>query len=254
MDLDLEWVRETYWGVGCSFVFWWVMYWLSPIINPMFFSTYNKLDRSGRVGWDIRFVSTIHVLAIIPMSYNCTLQQELIDDKLRGTSDLYWTTASISCGYFLWDILICLSTWKENGGGLFAHAVSCTVVYGITLIPTFPYYGAVFLFFEASTPFLNLRWWLLTSGMKNTKLYIYNGLILIAVFFWARLWRGVPESIRFLTFVAEVQSKDMAHPAIVWTLGFINILLNSLNVFWLTVLVRGAVKTLMAPKASAKKD
>lgn len=46
---------------------------------------------------------------------------------------------------------------------------------------------------ECSTPFVFMRWGLHTLGRSNSKLYLYNGLTMMAVFFLCRNVMGVGE-------------------------------------------------------------
>ena len=49
----------------------------------------------------------------------------------------------------------------------------------------------MFLLWECSTPFVFMRWGLHALGRVNTKLYLYNGLTMMAVFFLCRNVMGV---------------------------------------------------------------
>ena len=43
--------------------------------------------------------------------------------------------------------------------------------------------GAMFILWECSTPFVYMRWFLYNFGWADTKVYIYNGLTMLASFF-----------------------------------------------------------------------
>ena len=49
----------------------------------------------------------------------------------------------------------------------------------------------MFLLWECSTPFVFMRWILHTLGRTKDKLYLYNGLTMMAVFFLCRNLLGV---------------------------------------------------------------
>ncbi len=51
----------------------------------------------------------------------------------------------------------------------------------------------MFLMWECSTPFVFMRWGLHTLGRSNSKLYLYNGLTMMAVFFVCRNVMGIGE-------------------------------------------------------------
>jgi len=55
----------------------------------------------------------------------------------------------------------------------------------------------MFLLWECSTPFVFMRWGLHALGRTNSKLYLYNGLTMMAVFFLCRNVMGVGEPHSF---------------------------------------------------------
>lgn len=54
--------------------------------------------------------------------------------------------------------------------------------------------GGLFLLWECSTPFVFVRWGLHALGRADTKLYLYNGLTMMAVFCICRNVMGVGEA------------------------------------------------------------
>ena len=62
--------------------------------------------------------------------------------------------------YFVWDMYICAVRIKENGWQMLVHALASFAVFLFGLGPFTFYYGAVFILFELSTPFLNIHWFL----------------------------------------------------------------------------------------------
>lgn len=56
--------------------------------------------------------------------------------------------------------------------------------------------GGMFLMWECSTPFVFMRWGLHTLGRTHSKLYLYNGLTMMAVFFLCRNLLGVGKLMR----------------------------------------------------------
>jgi hypothetical protein len=57
------------------------------------------------------------------------------------------------------------------------------VTYGLaTQYHVFQFYAPTFLLFESTTLFINVRWLLVELNLKDSKLYLFNGLaLLIAV-------------------------------------------------------------------------
>eukprot|EP00658_Telonema_sp_P-2_P039758 TRINITY_DN283_c0_g3_i2.p1 TRINITY_DN283_c0_g3~~TRINITY_DN283_c0_g3_i2.p1 ORF type:complete len:208 (-),score=30.60 TRINITY_DN283_c0_g3_i2:80-703(-) len=178
----------------------------------------------------------IHAILICPLAWYTATTPELTADKVYGDNYAWYTCASIAGGYFAWDLgVTCLhlSTW---GFGALIHAAACLAVYTIALSPIFAYYGTFFLLWEASTPFLNMRWFLLQYGMKDTPIYFWNGLLLVLSFFIVRICLGLLVSYDFHTTSYELFLKgDLPWQTIV-VLSIANVVLNSLNIYWLSLI------------------
>ncbi|KAJ3105285.1 kinesin motor protein cin8 [Phlyctochytrium bullatum] len=130
--------------------------------------------------------------------------------------------------------------------------------------PFLQYYGAVFLMFELSTPFLNIHYFCDKFGYTGTTLQLVNGIILLIMFFGARLCFGFYWSYQFY---GNGVFPDMADPGAVSMFanmdrvprhlfliyGIANVLLNSLNVFWFYKMILSVAKR-FRPKAKAKKQ
>lgn len=70
----------------------------------------------------------------------------------------------------------------------------------------------MFLLWECSTPFVFLRWVLHTLGRTKDKLYLYNGLTMMAVFFLCRNVLGV--GARFLLPNSSATGFTQQHPSL----------------------------------------
>lgn len=68
--------------------------------------------------------------------------------------------------------------------------LSCLTVMLLGLRPFLMYYGPRVLLFEASTPFLNINYWLDKLGMTGGKLQLVNGVLLLAAFAGSRIVWG----------------------------------------------------------------
>ena len=117
------------------------------------------------------------------------------------------------------------------------------------LRPFLTRYASVFLLFEASTVFLNLRWFLETCGQGDSFLAKLNSYAFSLVFFLARIVYGLLSSVRFAQDVFFTEWHRVP-TAIAIYFAVANIVLNGLNLFWFTRIVRFAlgVKTPRPPK------
>ncbi|KAL0048290.1 hypothetical protein WJX82_000224 [Trebouxia sp. C0006] len=120
------------------------------------------------------------------------------------------------------------------------------------------YYGAMFLLWELSTPFVYARWFLHKAGMSHTTAYKINGVLMVLVFFLCRNVAGLVCSVDFF----RETSPELRHPtpgglspAAIWLYRGLNLPLNALNAFWFYKMLTGALKVLkQAPSNSHKAD
>ena len=68
--------------------------------------------------------------------------------------------------------------------------------------------AALFLLWELSTPCVYARWFLYNLNLANTRLYIGNGLAMLATFFLARNVLGFFMAIDFF----KSSGRELAHP------------------------------------------
>ncbi|KAJ3123157.1 hypothetical protein HK100_011701 [Physocladia obscura] len=88
----------------------------------------------------------------------------LSTDKLWGYSKFGGDVNAIVLGYFAWDIFMAL---QMGDVGFIVHGVSAFMVYLLCFKPFIMYYGAVFILYELSTPFLNIHWVCDKTGLSG---------------------------------------------------------------------------------------
>ena len=109
--------------VASALFFWAVHLIFAPIVSRVLAPvSYGKLrSRNARNNWyvskrpsnsakqahttcrNIRVVSLVHSLIIIPFAFRNLYSPELDADRAFGWDKQYGYTASIACGYFIWD-------------------------------------------------------------------------------------------------------------------------------------------------------
>ena len=141
--------------------------------------------------------------------------------------------ACIACGYFLGDISMSAILYEEYGMQFLVHAA---VSLGGSLYGALTERGLVFLcilyLWEGSTPFLNLRWWMLEYGYKDSILNKINGLLLVITFTLFRLVVGVPVlTLLVLQLGDENRMRDISLPTRVMFAVF-SLAGCSLNIMW----------------------
>ncbi|KAL0460388.1 UNVERIFIED_CONTAM: hypothetical protein Slati_0666000 [Sesamum latifolium] len=135
-------IRELHWlsSVFIGILMCKIAYDLTGVISTSFFKRYNKFNKKR---------------------------------SLNGTTDLFVDTQ---------DGLIVnkSSTLSDTILGIIHHGLSAYSITLSLLSGQAQIYIFMVLFTESTTPFVNLRWCLDVAGLKNSKLYIYNG---VALFF-----------------------------------------------------------------------
>ncbi|KAF8263047.1 DUF887-domain-containing protein [Lactarius quietus] len=189
---------------------------------------WDALGARDRVGWQSRVASLVHALLILPLAARCLHIPALTADRAFGWDPRVGTLFAVTSGYFLWDSVVCLVHFE--GFGFMMHGFACLLVYLNAFRPFVAYYGARFLLWELSTPFLNIHWMLDKTGQTGSPLQLVNGLILISTFVSARLVYGSIMSYQFFQTLFEV--RDGLSSAVLAGYACGCTALNGLNVFW----------------------
>ncbi|PIN07969.1 putative protein, contains TBC domain [Handroanthus impetiginosus] len=231
-----------------------IVYDLTGVISSTFVKEYSKLNSKQKLEWDNRGFSTFHAVVVASGSLYLLTASGLFDDDkdeliINRTSTVSDTILGVSIGYFLSDIAMIFYQYPALGGVEYVihHGLSMYAIIQSLLSGQAQIYILMVLFTESTTPFVNLRWYLDVAGLKNSKLYIYNGVALFLGWLVARI-------ILFVFFFAHMfihfdQVKQ------VFPLGFYSLLtvppaLAMMNVFWFCKIARGMIKTLSKARHS----
>jgi len=160
--------------------------------------------------------------------------------NLFGFSTRSQFSMAVSCGYFIWDLIV--SVRYSFGAGFIAHAIACFFVYANSLPGFLHYHGLFFLLFEASSPFLHVRWYLYLTGRDNSVMYTVAQTTFGLAFLVVRLLIGWPVSFYWWGDMLGLLSEGVGPW---WTpviIGYLtcNIVLNLLNGYWFFLIVKAA--------------
>lgn len=159
-------------------------------------------------------------------------------------------------------VFLCISAayFEIFGVGFLMHALSAVVVFALGFRPFINFYGPVFILFELSSPFLNFHWFFDKLNMTGSKPQLYNGVLLLTVFFFCRVVWGPYQSIKvyrdvYNAYMNPPLTREEGIPIPTWLvlvyLGS-NILLNSLNYYWFSRMIETVRKRFSEPKVEAK--
>ncbi|MBW0499644.1 hypothetical protein O181_039359 [Austropuccinia psidii MF-1] len=228
---------------------------LSPGLFP---SYYNNLSKFTKFNWDTRVVAWVHafyatfialwVLVIHPNRF-----QSIHNDKLFGYHHHAMNLLSVSAGYFLWDVIVSLKmTLNGQGVGFLVHAVCCFVAFFFSRVFA-GYFGFAFLLWEASTIFLNPHWFFDKVGMTGSKLQIYNGIVLLASFFFSRLVYGNYVSYQLVMSTLQDGVRQKAGARLLNTILTLDFLLSALNIYWFYQMITSVRKRFQPASKLRKK-
>lgn len=205
-------------------------YLAAPISNLFFAQNYRSLSRESKLRWNMHCASMVSCCFIT----TCAASVMYIDGERRGMNleQRVWgytgaaaMVQAFATGYFVFDLLVMMRYHDVFGTGMLMHAVSCVITYtlgfvcgsanshvtraNITKRPVFNYYGCVFLLYELSTPFLNIHWFTDKLHLTGTKIQLYNGIMLVLVFFSCRIVWGTYASYQLWKDIFEVLESGM---------------------------------------------
>ncbi|KAF9967622.1 hypothetical protein BGZ70_008833 [Mortierella alpina] len=234
--LEHHWTTLLYSAIGCSLIVH-----LSQTVCPRLFpNTYPQLAKAKKLNWDVHVVSSVHAIAIVLLSTPLLWNETLMQNKIFGYDFYAGQVYAIACGYFLWDTIHSIRHMKEFGIGFVFHGFCSFSVFIFSFRPFLQYYGSVFLMFELSTPFLNIHWFMDKLGLTGSIYQLINGVVLLVVFFGARIVFGIYMSYQTYLNVMPVLDQIPWHLIVVYSAA--NVVLNTLNLFWFYKMIESLMK------------
>lgn len=223
------------------------------------FGRHSKDDRELRRNVHqavVRIIGCLHLIIQLPLALAVLRDPAMQSDRLYSTSPRSQLMLCISAGYFLHDLFLCVTRFSEWGPAYLIHALLCFTlyVYG-ALTNCLHFYGAMFLLWESSTPCVYVRWCLHKLGKADSRMYIVNGIAMVATFVLCRNIFGIAMSIDFM----RTTAMELASPRpggisvpIIWLYRVANVILNTLNAVWAYKMVSGAAKLLRRQQHKTK--
>jgi hypothetical protein len=229
-------------------VFFHLCYWLCRGYAAKTFETYRNIHRDSKGYWCSSMVSTFHAVLITYLSVRALI----LDPKLRTGADFFYNTETslLACrifyGYIFNDLLLSVyyrSRWPGYIANL-VHHTTIMITWSIFLLTGSGQYLAMIAHLcELTTPFINQRWFLYEAGLKSSKVYFYNGLAMVFLWFVTR--------IVIYSYCGWVLISNRAQMV---TLGYAPALMISfcysaglfLQFMWFFKMVKGAIKSLKA--------
>ncbi|CCE63131.1 hypothetical protein TPHA_0E00350 [Tetrapisispora phaffii CBS 4417] len=241
-----------------SFLFYTICYNVfAPKINKIVFGKYytDLPEKKDKRDYDIHTVSMIQsAVSYAMLPFSLFVSKDL--NVAIYYDHLCTMVSSLALGYFIWDITACVGHYDISGSAFIIHAIVSSYIAGVTLIPLFqPWIGA-FLAFEASTPFVNVHWYVSQisafakrHGQKSpipSWIGTANGLFLMLVFFAVRIVWGISATTKLYSQIYLARDLVPKIPTAIFLC--VHITLNFLNIYWFSKMLAVAKGVLFGNK------
>lgn len=184
--------------IGFAFVFYCTVSALTPSIVQLVYPQYKNLSPKAQHGFDMHVVSQINAILVLMASFPLYWDPKL--NTLTSYTPYAGFVASLNLGYFMWDVWVTSYYFKYEGLSYVAHAATAFYVFSQSLRPFMFNFAAPFIWFEASTPFVNINWFAVhVPGLISNKTKLINGFLLMIVFFLFRIVAGPINGYRLFT-------------------------------------------------------
>lgn len=181
-------------------VYLFIHYVLSPWLSAKLFPRhYPNLNKRTQLNWNV------HVVSLVQSTFICAVALWVLftdeermsmssGERVIGYSGACALISSLAVGYFIYDLIVSAIYVKMFGIGMLFHAISALWVFSFGFRPFVNFYAPTFILYELSSPFLNIHWFLDKLNMTGSSLQWYNGMALLVVFFFCRLFWGTWQS------------------------------------------------------------
>ncbi|KAL0220172.1 hypothetical protein RCL1_000027 [Eukaryota sp. TZLM3-RCL] len=233
-------------GVAACCLLWSFFSWLFPKISTAYSKHFKPIQRADMLA---RGVACVHAyflffLAIYMLWFDP--ERALLNDHGNGypkSSPLL----GLSTGYFIFDLLVMFIHGKPVFSYAFLLHHSLCIIGWTTLVLTrnglfFPVFQSLC---EFTNIFVSLHWFYCNApGWKTSKAFIFNGLCLLVTFTIFR------ESLLVYSIYLVYTDFPFSYllPFNKVFLLISSVLLNGLNLYWYSKIVRGLVRKFSKPK------
>ncbi|BAT88806.1 hypothetical protein VIGAN_05242000 [Vigna angularis var. angularis] len=168
---------------------------LTQFLGSNYFKIHSNFSKVQRIEWNNRAVSTTHAIFITTISLYLVFCSSLFRDNPSSElitvrrSTLSTFALGVSVGYFISDLGSILWFFPSLGGYEYVihHLLSLVAVAYSMLSGEGQLYTFMVLISETTTPGINLRWYLDVAGMKKSKAYLINGVVIFISWLVARI-------------------------------------------------------------------
>jgi hypothetical protein len=191
------------------------------------FNTSLKLNTKT----SLNIIGLIHHIPALYGSYKILGNSLFWEEKMYYITDWSHLCMMWSAAFFCFDVVYHIKYYWPlkimKKVDFMIHAIACCITYMyIYESRKYHWFGAVFLTWESSTPFLYISWWLYNNNMKHFLIYKINSLLFVMTYISSRIIFG--------SYVFWF----MVYPNVNLFLRFVGITLNTLNYLWFYKIIK----------------
>mmetsp|Transcript_18696 Transcript_18696/g.24677 ORF Transcript_18696/g.24677 Transcript_18696/m.24677 type:complete len:328 (-) Transcript_18696:19-1002(-) len=232
-------------------------------------------SNEAQVAWTSRIISVVNAVCCVYGAYQMVFSSEVGRSALHRPVVAVFSSAYASegipgdsrsfhlalfAGYIAYDLVLCLRhECLRDAATLLHHAVVLVALLVSLKFDLITLYIAALMFNEASTPFLNFRYFLYKAGLEDSLAYLCNGVGLFLSFFVFRalLITGIVIHIAYAWHHVGFQqgyiySEPAWRVAVAIFLTFLASLHWLINIYWFSIIFNKTLEALTIPYVKNK--
>ncbi|RNA10660.1 transmembrane 56-B-like [Brachionus plicatilis] len=230
------------------FLFFSLVFYTSLHLLAKHWKSFRTLNSKVQIQFVSRIVSSVHSVLVFLISVYILLTDEKISQKIIYSSPIIIANSCIVIAYFLNDLMMIL--WYRELFDiqfLLHHIVALISSIFSMKYDVFFYFVLMRLLSEGSTLFINIRWFLLSLSMKESKVYTINGLLVFIVFGLVRIVPIIPFWKKFYEY-SNNPDWQLVQYFLIIICAANAVILDSLNIYWYSRIVSIVYKSLKQKK------
>lgn len=221
------------------------------VSKKLFPKYYEEMSENDKWTFRINFASVVSALVIAPAATYILLTEDLRSDIFWYDSHATRLLSSFVIGYMISDtVFLMFCDTQGMKKQYYCHHAAAILGCGMVVVDKlYAFHTCLRMFNDISTPFVHIRWALLTWKKKDTPAYLINGLIFAILFFVGRI-ATIP--LCYATLMNNIGTDAFYRiPIINRTIFLITTaVFDLLNIYWFYSIMRVVIKTMRKAKTA----
>ncbi|KAJ1946543.1 hypothetical protein FBU59_002001 [Linderina macrospora] len=240
-----------YWHVMLAsyLVFYMIKLGSRPVSQMVLPRIYGQFDAKTKQDWDVAVTALIHTVFDSVVIGWYLFEGSLATDRMDGYNETFEFLLAVMQGYYIWDLVICVTSYSVYGLPYLIHAGLGVLGLLILTSRQLQFYAIPYLLPEVSSVFLNIRHLLKYAGKSGSLAYKVNFAVFTVAFVVIRLGY---EAYYSYVLAVDVYNGDVGNVYKPFAMYFtaLGVTLTCLNVMWFREVLVAAYYTLAkSPKS-----